>query len=479
MDRWRKLIASDHQHRKTRSLRLKSPGDLAELYKLAIADIRVGALASARERLRLVVRGDPTSILAWRNLAGVCQDLDLWLEAVDALRRVLELDSKAAEVHFALAWALTAVGRIEAAHREYRTLAGDPAWRWRALARIAQLRPASITDEESIAMALAARDGAEPFVTRIGLWFALGLAFEAQGAVDEAFDAFACGNALQRARLATAPPADRPAALLAAHQSSARFVRQTISPRFLAANAGAGDALAAPIFIVGMPRSGSTLIEQILASHRDVTALGETGILPALLERQYPASAADGFGAPLATLAGAYLAAARARGGRRGRLADKTLENYLHVGAIALMFPKAVILHAVRDPLDTCLACWRTLFNRGAETLYDLGEIGAEYVAYAGLMDHWREVLPGRVIDLSLEALTADPRGQIRALLKACDLSWDPACLRFWEADRPVRTASAAQVRSPITAAGIGRWRRYAHRLGPLREALAPVLPMD
>ena len=154
------------------------------------------------------------------------------------------------------------------------------------------------------------------------------------------------------------------------------------------------------------------------------------------------------------------------------------LRNYMNVGMIHLMLPKAVILHSVRDPVDTCLACFRKLFQTGNETSYDLTEIGQEYVRYREMMDHWAAVLPGRVIEVSHEAMVADPEGQTRWLItEACGLDWDPACLRFYEAKRPVHTLSVAQVRQPIFTSSIERWRRYEKHLGPLFEALGPYAP--
>jgi hypothetical protein len=142
------------------------------------------------------------------------------------------------------------------------------------------------------------------------------------------------------------------------------------------------------------------------------------------------------------------------------------------------MFPNATVLHAVRDPVDTCLSCYRQLFPAGGETLNDLAEIGAEYVTYRRLMDHWRAVLPGRVVDVENEALIAEPERVTRWLVEtACRLPWNDAVLRFHEQATPARTASAAQVRQPISAASSGRWRRYASHLGPLLEALGPYAP--
>jgi len=255
-------------------------------------------------------------------------------------------------------------------------------------------------------------------------------------------------------------------------------VCETFNASFIAAHVGAGLSTDAPIFVVGTPRSGSTLIEQILSSHPDVRSLGETAILPRLLEAEDSSAVADQAG--LRALARRYLAEVRARGWRgSGRFVDKTLENYLHVGAIALVFPRAVILHAVRDPVDTCLSCWRQLFAEGAETLYDLAEIGSEYVAYRDVMDQWRGVLPGRVIDVDHEALVADPERQIRWLVtEAAHLTWNDACLAFHAAGGAARTASAVQVRQPIFRTSVDRWRRYEARLGPLLEALGPYAPL-
>jgi hypothetical protein len=169
-----------------------------------------------------------------------------------------------------------------------------------------------------------------------------------------------------------------------------------------------------------------------------------------------------------------YLASQRARGWRgAARLIDKTLDSRLHVGMILLMFPRAVILHAVRDPVDTGLACYRQLFATGNETLYDLADIGAEIRRCAAMMDHWRRVAPGRVTEVAYEDLVADPERQIRWLVtQACGLPWSEACLRSHETARPVSTASAEQVRRPIFSTSVGRWRRYEAQLGPLRRAL-------
>jgi len=178
-------------------------------------------------------------------------------------------------------------------------------------------------------------------------------------------------------------------------------------------------------------------------------------------------------------LAATFLAALRDRGwDGTSRFVDKTLENYLHLGLIHVLFPRATILHAVRDPADTGFACYRQLFTAGNETLYDLAEIGAEYRRYRELMAHWSAVLPGRVTDVAYEALVADPASRIPELVtQAAGLPWDAMTLRFHERAGGVGTASASQVRKPIYGTSVQRWRRHAQALQPLIAALGPYGP--
>ncbi len=279
---------------------------------------------------------------------------------------------------------------------------------------------------------------ASPPDVRIALRFAEGEVLEARGRFGEAFAAFETGNRMQHAALAAGGPASDPAVALSDHARSIDRLQALFTPAFLAANRGAGDESVSPIFIVGMPRSGSTLIEQILASHPAVKAMGESGVLAEALaaRRAYDPGRADK--ALFRGVAEDYLAAMRARGWtRRTRIVDKTLENYLHVGMIQLVFPRAVILHSVRDPLDTCVACYRQLFTSGNETLYDLAEIGESYRDYRRMMDHWARVLPARVIEVANEALVAAPEGanSLAGDRSPCGLRWDqrPA----WPSTKP------------------------------------------
>ena len=448
-----------------RRLEREAPQDVRAAYSLAVIDIRQGRLERARRRLEGVVAQAPALAAAQHNLGAVRQRLGDWEGAGKAYAEALTLRPQAVETRAALAAALVALGRGAEAVAHHRTLAADPAQRWAAFTRIALIDPAALSDDEVAAMQAAADDAATDGETRIGLCFALGEALERRGRDAEGFAAYAAGNHLKRATLDAAGVAK-------VNDAAMRYVRDLFDAKFLADHGGQGSRSAAPIFIVGMPRSGSTLIEQILASHPAVQGLGETGVLPGLVTHGYPTTAAG-----LRDLAERFLAAMRERGwDGTSRFVDKTLESYLHVGLIHLLFPKAVILHAVRDPMDVGFACYRQLFASGNETLYDLVDIAAEHGRYRALMDHWAAVLPGRVVDVGYEALVRDPEAQIPALVTdAAGLSWDPASLRFHERTGGVATASAGQVRQPIYRNSVGRWRRHAADLQPLIAALDPA----
>jgi hypothetical protein len=453
------------------------PKDLRPVYSLALIDIRRGRLQNARQQLRAVAAQEPNLYPAQQNLGAVCQNLNLWQEAADAYARALRLNPTAAETHFSLARALTVLGRVKESSACYRALAANPSVRLRALTRLALLDPAMINQQDLAALQLAADDPATLPATRIEAYFALGHVQELRSADQAAFAAFQAGNRLKHNALMASPElAARPDALERAHEIAARFVIERIDETFLGRQSHGGST-AAPVFVIGMPRCGSSLIEQILSSHRQVQSMGESAALSMVIDQgftelQHSANWGD--------LAESYLGLMRQRGLQGAdHFVDKTLENHLRVGMIHLMFPRSVILDSTRDAVDTCLSCYRQLFTEGNETLYDLAQIGRAYVRYRRVMEHWDRVLPGRVIRVEHEKLAADPEGQIRWLVSdACKLDWDPACLRFHEAAGSVRTASAAQVRRPMFTTSIGRWARFAGELEPLLNALGPYAPI-
>ncbi len=461
-------------------------------YFLALIDLARGRLLDAQSRLDALARRLPKEVRIWSALVYARRELGRWTLALEACDRLQELNPNLARTDRAIV--LEVLGRMGEAIAVYRKMAADPSLRLTALIGLAKLLPAEITPAEKamIKRATQATD-ADPEI-KTQLLFALGEVEEQLGDADAAFTAFAAGNRLKRQALTGERPAAQPPPIgpplralhpdrvAEEHRGAIAFRKAVITPEFIAAHQGRGHHIAAPIFVLGMPRSGSTLLEQILSSHRRVQGLGESDALAEALTDQYPfdlfaADPPDHFRG----LAEAYFKAMHARGWSSApRFVDKMLNNYMDIGLIHLMLPKAVILHSVRDPVDTCLACFRQLFQSGNETTYDLEDIGRDYVRYREMMDYWARLLPGRVIDVSHEALVADPERQIRWLItEACGLDWDPACLRFHETRRAVRTASIAQVRRPIFTTSVERWRRYERRLGPLFEALGPYAPTD
>jgi tetratricopeptide (TPR) repeat protein len=453
------------------------PKDLRPIYSLALIDIRQGRLKNARQQLRAVVAQDPNFYPAQQNLGAVCQNLNLWDEAGDAYRRALKLNPTAVETHFSLARALAVLGRVAESSACYRALAANPSVRLRALTRLAVLDPAVINEQDLAALQHTADDAAAASATRIEAYFALGQVLEQRRADQAAFAAFEGGNRLKHGALMASPVLKaRPDALERAHDLTARFVIERFDEAFLQRQLHRGSTSAAPIFVIGMPRCGSSLIEQILSSHRRVQSMGENAALSAVVDQGFTESdQAANWG----EMAESYLSSMRQGGWHDAdRFVDKTLENHLRVGVIHLMFPNSVIIDSTRDPVDTCLSCYRQLFTEGNETLYDLRMIGRAYVRYRRVMEHWDRVLPGRVIRVPHEKLVADTEAQTRWLVSdICKLDWDRACLRFYEASSAVRTASAAQVRLPVFSTSIGRWARFAGELEPLLKALGPYAP--
>ncbi len=272
------------------------------------------------------------------------------------------------------------------------------------------------------------------------------------------------------------------------HEVSCQREFQAIAEQFdgsLPDRIGAvGDPSAAPIFVLGMPRSGSTLVEQILASHPLVHAAGELTILERLVRMlpdadgravPYPQGIAgldaDGF----RRLGQAYLAGLPHLPAGKTRITDKAPANFFHVGLIRLILPNARIIHTVRDPVDTCVSCFSRLYSFGSSFSYDLAELGCYYRWYYELMDHWRTVLPaGSMLDVAYEDVVDDLEQQARRLIDYCGLPWDDRCLKFHETNRPIATASNVQVRRPLYRSSVARWRRYEAQLEPLLAELAP-----
>jgi hypothetical protein len=312
--------------------------------------------------------------------------------------------------------------------------------------------------------------------SQVNFLFALGKAYEDRDDHARAWQYYRRGNEMQRTEVSYDP--------VQMETLNDRIVA-TFTAEFVASMQAAGDPDPGPIFILGLPRSGSTLLEQVLASHSAVegtaelpyvgrlaTSLGRHGVPSARYPEVVRTVDPDRF----AVLGAEYLALARMhRRTAAPRFIDKMPNNFPNIGLIALMLPNARIVDARRHPLDACLSCYRQLFAKGQNFTYDLTEIGEYYLQYQRLMDHWSDVMPGRVLTVQYEEIVADFENQVRRLLDFCGLPWEDACLRFYESERPIRTPSSEQVRQPIYSRSVGHWRNYERHLGELIEVVAPI----
>jgi hypothetical protein len=310
--------------------------------------------------------------------------------------------------------------------------------------------------------------------------FALAKALEDCGDYVRAFEHLRLGNALKRAQIHY----DESGIVKLFQRVSTVFDR-SLFDRF----EGEGDPSSTPIFVLGMPRSGSTLIEQILGSHPQILGAGElthlgeaarTVLNPGDQAFPYPECVPALNSVVLRRIGRAYLSRLPVLPEGRARIVDKLPVNYVGIGLIRLILPNARIIHTMRDPIDTCVSCYSKLFSTGQGYSYDLAELGRQYRRYSELMTHWRSVLPpGAMLDISHENVVDDLEGQARRLLDYCGLPWDDRCLEFHKTSRPVRTASAAQVRQPLFRTSLQRWRRYKAELGLLLRELGDIVPAE
>jgi hypothetical protein len=316
---------------------------------------------------------------------------------------------------------------------------------------------------------------------QIELHFALAKGLADAGEHEQAFRHLLEGNTLKRRTVAY----DEAATLDLFDRTRAVF-----TPDLMRAGRGLGNDSSTPVFVLGMIRSGTTLVEQILASHPQVHGAGERTDFANLVARgrQSTDGAVTVFpelfetinGEELERLGSDYVGSLRAAAPDAARIVDKMPGNFRFVGAIHLALPNARIIHVRRDPIDTCLSCFSILFAGDQPFAYDLEELGRYYRGYTALMEHWRGLLPPHaLLEIRYEELIADTPRQARRIVEHCGLEWDDNCLSFHRTPRPVRTASTLQVRRPIYQTSVGRWWPYREQLGPLFAALKIEPPTD
>jgi tetratricopeptide (TPR) repeat protein len=441
-------------HRQSRSvetlahldrLLAEDPGNLAYRNLRAAALVRIGEYAEASDIYRDILMKHPGNPLTWMSLGHALKTLGQSAESIEAYRRALALAPNLGE-----------------------------AW-W----SLANLKTFQFTEADVAAMtAQAARDEISD-EDRFHLHYALGKAAEDARDFPRAFAHYEKGAALRREGL------DYDA------EETSRHVRRSkalFTGEFLAERAGQGCPAPDPIFIVGLPRAGSTLLEQILSSHSQVEGTQELPDIISMARRlggrakrasegRYPDALAELTPADLKALGEEYLSrAAVHRKLGRPFFIDKMPNNFAHLGLIHLALPNAKVIDARRHPLGCGFSAFKQHFARGQGFSYDLTDVGRFYADYVELMAHFDAVLPGRVHRVIYEAMVADPETEVRRMLAYCGMPFEAGCLRFYENDRAVRTASSEQVRKPIFTDAADHWRNFVAWLGPLKAALGPVL---
>jgi tetratricopeptide (TPR) repeat protein len=490
----------------------RNPRDIEAMRLLGRIGIKMGVLDDAEFLLECVLEFDPQYHAARFDYATVLIERQKHAQALEQLKQLLALDPNNAAFRTLEANALTGLGRHEEAlclfnelrmatpddhtlnlaigHAQktigqqseaiaayHRSADARPGFgdAWWSLANLKTYRFSDAEIERMRGYESAATTSDED---RFHLCFALGKALGDRKDFAASFAFYERGNELKRRNVSHD----------AAHlEQKLRRQMQICTPDFFAARAGAGYAADDPIFVVGLPRAGSTLIEQILASHSAVEGTRELADIPRLVHQlngretdqvqaRYPGVLAElevdafrGFGEK-------YLQDTRIYRSDKPRFIDKMPNNFRHIALIHLILPNARIIDARRDPMDCCFSNFRQLFANGQEFTYSLEDIGRYYRIYVELMQHWERVLPGRVLRVQHEELIDDLEGSVRRMLDYCGLEFEPACLEFHRTERSVRTASSEQVRRPINREGVGQWRDYEPYLAQLKAALGDLV---
>lgn len=435
----------------------------------------LGRPDDAETALRHAIALSPQLAAAFCNLGYALREQNRLAEAEAAYRWALALKPNFADAYNNLSTILKYLGRLPEARRAVEQAAQLAPQNPLPLLNLSELKHFGPDDPHLAAMEdLAGNIASRSVKQQIELHFALGKAYGDVGRYSNSFRALVSGNALKRRQVAY----DETATMMVFER-----IRQVFTPGLMQRLRGAGEPSSVPVFIIGMPRSGTTLVAQILASHPQLFGAGELPILSNTVASIQPAGSAalplpdlmlNVSGEDLRRLGERYVSEITRLAPAATHVIDKMPSNFFFAGLIHLPLPNARIIHVVRDPVDTCVSCFSKLFAAGQPHTYDLAELGRYYRGYQALMQHWHRVLPpGRILDVRYEDVVGDLEGQARRLIAHCGLEWDPRCLAFHETTRPVHTASASQVRQPLYRTAIGRAQCYEPFLKPLHASLA------
>ena len=440
------------------------------LYNLAVSLLDAGDAAGSVASFRQALQHEPRDGEMWNAIGEAFTLNQQFDEGRRCFETALAMKPDHVKAHNNLGYNLLMSGEMEPARSCFEKALEFEPDNASALEYLSSMQGFGENDEDLLIRisALANRESV-PIPQRVSYRFALGKMYEDRGNWDSAFEHYDAGNRLHRKNI----PYDR-----AVHQSRIDRLIAVFDEELISGGLDGASDSDVPVFIVGMPRSGTSLVEQILASHSQVHGAGELGYFERL--RQPPTDQTRSFEDYIGTLdcvmvaaiTRDYLELLLANGSSALRVTDKMPGNYLYLGLIAMIFPNAKIIYCQRNPLDTCVSIYFHNFKL-ARYGWDLHDIGHQYAQHLRLMAHWMKVLPGRLFTIEYEDLVNEQEARSRELITHCALDWDDRCLRYYDNDRPVWTPSHSQVRQPIYTSSIGRWKRYAAHLDDLREALS------
>jgi tetratricopeptide (TPR) repeat protein len=456
----------------------REPGYEAARQEYAAVLVELHRYPEARREIEQLLKSQPDNPDLKRLYATCLVGLGEHERAVGLYEELLRGSPDDCDLHLWIAHALKTLGRRQQAIDSYRRAAdcrsdfGDAYW------SLANLKTYRFTDDEMTRLRAALAAPGTALVDRYHLSFALAKALEDRGEFAESFDYYELGNRLKRSE------SNYQSDII---ENNTRQQIEVCTPELFASRRGWGSPDPSPIFIIGLPRSGSTLLEQILASHSRVEGTQELAnvqqIVAGLRGRdanpsnsRYPGILAALSAADCRLLGEQYLAETRAYRSDKPFFIDKMPNNFRHIGLMHLMLPNARIIDARREPMACCFSNLKQLFANGQEFTYSTPDIARYYRTYLELMRHWDQVLPGRVLRIYHEDVVADLGGNVRRMLDFCGLDFEPGCIEFYKTERSVRTASSEQVRQPIYREGLDHWKNFEPWLEPLKAALGDAL---
>jgi tetratricopeptide (TPR) repeat protein len=450
-----------------------------DAYRRIVDAFKAGCFEDALAECQALLISRPSDAQILFLGGAAARQLALTETWVDLFERTVALDPAQTDAHFDLGIGYRILGQREKAEAAFEQVLALNPNHAAAYYQLSQLRGMDVGERHKSVMHGMLDDPSTPPADAVQLCFALAKAHEDDASYDDAFQFMTRGNDLKRSLIDYDITRD---------EAFAARIAATFTPDLVDHLSNHGHPSKTPVFIIGMPRAGTTLVEQILASHSGVVGLGEIldleqavvefdeqsgSMFPEFMQTISPEALA-GLGAAYAGRIEAMApGVSGAAPGSIGRVVNKTPANFLYAGLIALALPDARIIHCRRDAMDTCFSCFATLFEAGPYFSYDLEELARYYKIYSVLMRLWHERFPGRILDVNYENLVADQTHETKRVLEYCGLDWQDACMSFHNSSRPVTTASNLQVRQPLYGNAVGRWQRFEKHLASLRELIA------